>query len=60
MASVTGRQVSVTDSLKRCGNDCELKIQEVVLNADELDIQPTTGDAEARGEYQNQGTSALS
>ena len=50
----------MTDSLIRCSNDCELKIQEVVLNADELDIQPTTGDAEARGEYQNQSTSALS
>jgi lipopolysaccharide assembly outer membrane protein LptD (OstA) len=49
MASVTGREIGSTDSLIRCSGNCELKIHEVVLNADEMDIQPKTGDAEARG-----------
>ncbi len=49
MASVTGREISTTDSLIKCSGNCELKIHEVVLNADEVDIQPKTGDAEARG-----------
>jgi hypothetical protein len=49
MANVTGREISVTESLIKCTNNCELKIHEVVLNADEMDIHPKTGDAEARG-----------
>ena len=49
MAPVTGREISTTDSLIRCSGNCELKIHDVVLNADEIDIQPKTGVAEARG-----------
>ena len=48
MASVTGREISVTESLIKCIGNCELTIHNVVLNADELDIQPETGDAKAR------------
>ena len=48
-ASVTGREISTTDSLIKCSGNCELKIHEVVVNADEVDIQPKTGDAEVRG-----------
>lgn len=49
MASVTGREISVTGSLIKCSGNCGLKIHDVVLNADEVDIKPETGDAEARG-----------
>jgi len=49
MASVIGREISVTESLIKCSGNCELNIHAVVLNADEMDIQPNTGDAEARG-----------
>jgi hypothetical protein len=48
MAYVTGREISVIESLIKCSGNCKLTIHNVVLNADELDIQPKTGDAEAR------------
>ena len=48
MASVTGREINVTESLISCSGNCELIIHNVVVNAGELDIQPKTGDAEAR------------
>jgi lipopolysaccharide assembly outer membrane protein LptD (OstA) len=49
MASVTGREINVTGSLIKCSGNCGLRIHDVVLNADEVDIRPETGDAEARG-----------
>jgi lipopolysaccharide assembly outer membrane protein LptD (OstA) len=49
MASVTGREIRTTDSLIKCSGNCELKIHEVVVNSDEVDIQPKTGDTEVRG-----------
>jgi lipopolysaccharide assembly outer membrane protein LptD (OstA) len=48
-ASVTGREISTTESVIKCSGNCELKIHGVVLKADQLDIQPNAGDAEARG-----------
>jgi lipopolysaccharide assembly outer membrane protein LptD (OstA) len=49
MASVTGREISDTDSLIKCSGDCELKVHNSLLSADEVDFHPKTGEAEARG-----------
>lgn len=57
MLALRGREITTTesvtaagtDSVMKCHGDCEITIHNVILNADELDFHPKTGEVEARG-----------
>ena len=49
MLAVKGREITNSDSITKCNGDCEITIHDVILRADELDLHPSTGDVEARG-----------
>ena len=49
MLALKGREITTADSLMKCHGDCEIKIHNVILKADELDFHPETREVEARG-----------
>ena len=46
---MTGIQVSSEDGILTCRRDCEVTLSGVLVKADEVYLNPRTGEAEARG-----------